>query len=88
MLDRVAVLRMTPSLLLGMFKFLKPGPPQFFRVIENAVPDDAELVRIRTEGDYVEFVIRHESFPEVECGEPIPVLPQPMYVITHPKRSG
>jgi hypothetical protein len=34
-------------LLIDILKGLKAGPPRYFKVLKNAIPDDAELVGAR-----------------------------------------
>lgn len=39
----IGTLILTPELLVGMMKAVKPGPPVTIEVVKNPLPDDAEL---------------------------------------------
>jgi hypothetical protein len=73
---KVATLDLSADLFLEFSKACKAGPPRRFVVKENALPDDAEIVRVRYyDPDRLRLFITSESFADVrEGGEP-PELP-------------
>jgi hypothetical protein len=60
----------------------KPGPAQQIECVENALPEDAELVRIAQLPERwltLYAVLCSEQFALVEPGEVIPLLPDPVF---------
>ena len=60
----------------------KPGKPRRVACIENALPADAEVVRIAQhprQWDTLLIVLRCEAFTPVEPGGEIPLLPDPVF---------
>lgn len=73
---RIAVLELTPPLFTEFAKFCKDGPPRYYIVKENALPDDAEIVDVDLkDGRYWRLFIQSESFADVPRGVEPPVLP-------------
>lgn len=81
---RIATLDLTPDLFLDFCKSLKAGPSRSFKVKENALPDDARVIRValRETGTIAGAVwtlfIESEAFNEIGDGVIPPSLPQPV----------
>lgn len=83
---KVALLELTPELFVDFCKASKNGPPRRFEVVENALPDDAEVSAIAHMSDplrlhhgTVLLHIKSESFADVPEGGFIPKLPPIMF---------
>lgn len=62
-----------------VMKILK-GQTVAFRIVENPLPEDAELVRLAYDIERNQFVavVHSETFPETKTGCPYPNAPEPL----------
>jgi len=69
---RLRTLQITGELFVELFKL---GSHPAYDVIENAIPDDAEVRNVRFGWPHkIEILIESAEFDEVNDGEPIPFL--------------
>jgi hypothetical protein len=68
---RAKTLNVTWELVRGMLT--SGGHCNVYEVIQDAIPEDSQLIGVNFDGDYIVAVITHESFPEVSMDE-IPIL--------------
>lgn len=84
---RIATLDLTPELFIEFCKASKNGPPRYFKVIENPLPDDAEVVEVRLRDPWLphtlRLVVKSEVFADVPEGATPPELPLPVYETTY-----
>lgn len=75
-----AYLYITPSLFVEFTKASQQheGKPRRFLVIENPLPDDAEVVKVESLFGNIRLLIESQSFNDVDAGS-IPDLPPPIY---------
>ena len=79
-MKQIALLDLTPELFIEFCKASKEleGAPRRFKIIENALPDDAEVVAVRHEDNFGHPLIRLE-IASAEFPEGCPTLPSPIY---------
>ena len=79
-----AILQISDGLLVEMFKAFQEQENQWrvFRVLKNALPDDAKPIRCSVMNDgLVGILIESESFEDIEEGLLYPILDSPHFEI-------
>lgn len=80
--DRVATMDVSAILFAEWCKASKSTDlrPRRFTVVDNSLPDDAEVVSLRAEDNgVIRLLIRSASFDEVPAYQQPPMLPQTIY---------
>lgn len=83
-----AILRVAPELFIACLKQAS-ARPRFWRVVNHALPDDAEFVRAAHDvntGDLL-LMLRSEAFVDVPDGYPGPELPAPQCEVVWDKET-
>lgn len=75
---RVKIYRVTPGCITDM---MRVGWQRNLKVIENGIPEDAQLRNtfIEQSSGCIAFVIEHESFQEIADGALIPLADCPVF---------
>lgn len=79
-----AILQITDRLLVEMFKAFQKQDGQWrvFRVLKNALPDDAKPIRGSVMGNgNLGILIESESFEEISEAELYPILDYPVFEV-------
>ena len=80
-----AILQVSPEWFTGMLKSVKEGETRRYDVIENALPSDARVVTVWTDGRdqsaTINIILESEAFPEIEEGKDLPFLDPPCFQI-------
>ncbi len=78
-----AILKVTPEWFTALLSVAQEGGTRHYGVLENGLPSDARVIEVSTgpRNDWIKIVIESASFPEIEEGDPIPVLDPPRFVI-------
>jgi hypothetical protein len=84
---KVATLDLSPDMLMSFMQASKSGPPRYFMVKKNPLPDDARIVHVAPCTEHYPIVwrlfIESDSFEEVEEGCVPPALPLVVYETVH-----
>lgn len=80
---RIASMDLAPELFVSFCQASKDGPPRYFRVKENPLPDDARVVAVAPLPDRYPMLwrlfIASDSFEDVPQGSVPPELPLVVY---------
>lgn len=88
---RIATLDLAPEIFMEFVQGSKDGPPRYFQVKENPLPDDARVVSVSPRTETCPMIwrlfIESESFADVAEGDVPPELPWITYEVVYAEAS-